>query len=110
MRVGTHAPSAFGSQGFELRQQSPALVEEFLGVVAAQPILQLLQMGWVFAHASQWNLVGAPEAFDFVTVHLLGPRPALWAAQDNHRPTSPGGLAAGACFFLDAPDFLDTGL
>src|SRR4030095_8882640 len=44
-----------------------------------------------------------PEAFHLVAVHLLGAGPSLGAAEHDHRPAGPGGLAARPRLLLDAP-------
>ena len=40
--VGAHAAVPLGGQGLELGDQSAVLIEQLLGAVAAQPLLQLL--------------------------------------------------------------------
>ena len=105
MRIGAHAPGAFGRKRLQFRDQPPVLVEQLLGLVAAQPVFQLLQMGRVVVHARQRHLVRPPEAFHLVAVHFLGTGPALGAAQHDHRPARPGRLAARARFLLNAPNF-----
>src|SRR5262249_11406449 len=61
-----------------------------------------LQMGRVLAYARKWYLVGAPETLYLVAVHFLGASPPLRAAQHDHRPACPVGLAAGASLLLNA--------
>ena len=43
-------------------------------------------MRGVFDDFGEGDLVGAPEAFDFVAVDFFGAGPALWGAEDDHGP------------------------
>ena len=62
----------------------------------------------ILVHLRHRHLMGAPEAFDLVSVDLLGTGPSLGAAQDHHRPARPLHLGArSARLLLDAADFPD---
>src|SRR3974390_1116692 len=47
----------------------------------------------------------APIAFAFLAVNLRRACPALWRAQDDHRPRRTTLKAARACLSQDLPDF-----
>ena len=67
----------------------PLGVEQLLGLVAAHPVFEQLQVRRVVAHVGERHLVRAPGAFDLVAVDLLRPGPALRRAQHDHRPARP---------------------
>ena len=83
-----------GASAFSSGRRRPALVEQLVGLVAAQPVFQLLQMRRVVAHLGERHLVRAPEAFHLLAVHFFRAGPALGRAQHDHRPARPPGFAA----------------
>ena len=99
MRVGAHAPLALRRQRLQLGAQAAVGIEQLLGLVAAQPVLEQLQVRRVAAHVGERHLVRAPRALDLVAADLLRSGPALGRAQHDHRPARPLGLAASRAFF-----------
>src|SRR5262249_37773010 len=95
-------------QGLQLGNQPPLLVEELLRLVAAQPILQHLQMRWLGGNIRHGDLVRPPATLEVLPVHFPRSGPALGAAQDDHRPTRPDSLPGPARLVLDLPDLEDT--
>ena len=90
MRVGAHPPVPRGASACKLRDQPSALVEQLVGPVAAQPLLEQLAVLGVAAGLGQRDLVGAEGALDRDAVDLLRPGPALRGAQHDHRPRRAG--------------------
>jgi hypothetical protein len=109
MGVGAHPPGAQGRQRLEFRHEAAGLVEQVLGLIAAQPVLELPQVRRVLVDAGQRHLVGAPRALDRMAVDRLRPGPTLGRAQHDHRPAGArrGDAAAAPRLLLDAPDFPD---
>ena len=66
-----------------------ALVEQLLRAVGAHPRLERREVLGVLGQLRQRHLVGAEGALHRQAVDLLGPRPALGRAQDDHRPARP---------------------
>ena len=89
VRVRAHPPAAARRQLTELGNEAPFLVEELLGPVAAQPVLEHAEVVGVVADARDRHLVRAPGSLDRQTVDLLGAGPALRRPQDDHRPLRP---------------------
>ena len=90
VRVRAHPALAGRRQRRELRAERAALVEELLGSVAAQPLLELCQVLGVRAHGRQRHLVGPEGALRRQPSTSFGPGPALGCAQDDHGPARPG--------------------
>ena len=107
MRIGAHATVAFGRQIAKLFDESAVLVEELFGLVAVQPLLHDVEMLRLFLHVEHGHLMGSPEVFNLVAVDFLGAGPALGAAENDHGPAGPVGLAVGTGFVLDGADLLD---
>src|SRR5262249_50861089 len=83
-------------------------IEQLFGLVASQPTFELLHVGRVVMQSRKWHLMCTPEPFHLVPVDFLGTGPALWTAQDNHRPPRSCEFAVLARFLLDAAYFQDT--
>ena len=62
--VGAHAPLACGRELGDGPDRAPGRVEEILGAVAPEPLLQLGQVVGVGAHLGQRELVGPERPFD----------------------------------------------
>jgi hypothetical protein len=101
VRVRTHASLALGCECLQLRDEPPVVIEQPLGLIAAQPAFEQLQVGRIVVHACERYLVGTPEAFHLVAVHVLRTGPALGRAQNDHRPVGATGNAARARLLLD---------
>ena len=86
-RVGAHPPVAPRRQPAQILDQSAVVVEELLGAVGLQPLLQELAVAVIGPRPGQRDLVGAERALNLLTVDLLGAGPALRRAQDDHRPS-----------------------
>ena len=91
IRVGAHPTFAVGCQRTQLRPERAALVEQLLGVVAPQPLLEQGAVLVVVARVRQRHLMRAPGVLHLKAVDLARPRPALRRAQDDHRPARPSG-------------------
>ena len=111
--VGRDAPVAGGGQRLQFGDQGAVLVKQLLGVVAAQPLLQLGQVFLLIGGAQRQVdglLVGTEGALDRLAVHDLRASPALGGAQDDHRPLDMAEILAGAGAALDVVDFLNHGV
>lgn len=86
MRVGAHTSRCLRRGGADLGKWCAGLVEQFVGSIAFQPLLEQLEMGGVFRKARQGHLVRTPEAFGLQSVDLLRTGPALGASQHDHWP------------------------
>jgi hypothetical protein len=64
MRVRAHAARAPWGKLGQLRHQAPTLVEELLGAVAPQPVLEDAKVVAVIADVGDRHLVRAPRALD----------------------------------------------
>ena len=106
--VGTQAGVALGGQLLELGDEAAVLIEQLLGVVALQPLLEQVQM--LGGLHGQGHLVGAEGALNLLAVHNLGAGPALGGAQHNHGPHGTLGVVVLAGVLLDGLDFLDDGV
>jgi hypothetical protein len=67
-------------------RKSAILVEELFGLVALEPLFDLLETLRVGLGVEDGDLVCAPEVFDLVAIDFFGAGPALGGAKDNHRP------------------------
>ncbi len=90
MRVVAQPQVPLGRQGGHVLHQPAGVVEQLLGAVAAQPVLQHLQVLGGVSGVGQRHLVGAPGALGALPVDLLRAGPPLGGAQHDHRP--PGTL------------------
>src|SRR5262249_24474461 len=79
-------------------------IEQFLGLVAAHPALQQLQVCRIGAYVRERHLVRAPRALDLVAFDFLRACPALRRTQYDHGPARAFGLAAFAGVLLYAAD------
>ena len=91
VRIGAHAPVPSRRQGPELRDEPAAGVEQLLGLVAAQPVFEQLQVCGIVPHIGEGHLMRAPGSFDLVSLDLLRSGPALRRAQHDHGPAWTGG-------------------
>jgi hypothetical protein len=60
VRVGAHAPVAFGGQCPQLGDQPAAWIEQLLGTIAAQPVLEERKVVRILAHVGERHLVRSP--------------------------------------------------
>ncbi len=86
VRRHAHALPALGRDLLVLGFQVAGGVEQLLGLVAAHPLLKLLQVFGMLEQARQRHLMRAPGAFDRQPVDDLRTGPALGCAQNQHRP------------------------
>src|SRR5688572_24199729 len=86
MRIGPHATVPLRSQFGQLRDQAPALVEQFFWFVALHPFLKNLHVLRVLGHFSHRHLVGAEGPFYGVAIDDFWSSPALGCTEDDHRP------------------------
>ena len=113
MGVGRNAAVTGGRQFLQLGDQGAVLVKQLLGMVAAQPFLDLLEVLFLVGGAQRdvdGHLMGAEGALDGLAVHHLGAGPALGGAQHDHRPQDMAHLFPCAGAALDVVDFLDDGV
>jgi hypothetical protein len=78
--LGAHAPVARWVEVRHRRYRRTVVVEQLVWSVRQHPALQCLPVLGVGARVGQRHLVTAPEALDWLTVDLAGPRPADVAA------------------------------
>ena len=74
----------------------PVGVEELLGPVGAQPVLEDRQVVGVALHVGQRHLVRAPGPAHLHPVHDVRTGPALRGAQHDQRPPRPGAVPVPA--------------
>ena len=91
----------------QLWHEFAGLVEEFLGLVTAQPVFDDLQVRWIRLRIQHRNLVRAPEVLDLVAIHLLRSGPSLGRSQHDHRPAWTLCFATAAGSLLDGTNLLD---
>ena len=84
--ICAHSPLPLRRKVFQLRQDLPIL-EQFLRLVAAHPLLQYLEVLRILQHIRDRDLMRPPEALKVVVIKLAWSSPALWRAEDNHRPS-----------------------
>ena len=92
-RRGRHPLVALRSQRPQLLDQPPALVEQLVGPVLLQPLLEDLQVRRVALDPRQRDLVTEVGVLDLDAVDLVRPGPTLGGAQHDGRPTVPDLLA-----------------
>ena len=107
VRVGAHPPLTARGQRGEVRHQGPGGVEELLGPVRAQPLLQLRQVLGVAAHLGDRDLMRPPGPLHRQPVHHLGPGPPLGGAQDDGWPGGAGQVRVLPGPALDGADLGD---
>ncbi len=109
VRRRRHPTVPLGREGPQLRHQPARVVEEPLGRVGPQPLLQHPQVFRVVRDAGQRHLVGPEGALHLDTVHDVGAGPALGRAQHDGRPGDaglPGWSAPGPGGGLEAADLV----
>ena len=82
----------------------PSSVEQLLGDVGPEPLLELGAVPVVLTGVGKRHLVGPPGALDQHAVDLVRPGPALRGDQQDHRPRPPLGVAVLAGGPLDLAD------
>ena len=92
-RRGRHPLVALRSQRPQLLDQPPALVEQLVGPVLLQPLLEDLQVRRVSLDPRQRDLVAEVGVLDLDAVDLVRPGPTLGGAQHDGRPAVPDLLA-----------------
>src|SRR5207302_2458463 len=97
---------AFRGQFPELRVDPSGVLEQLLGSIAAEPILEDLEVSCL-RHVADRDLVRPEGAFDWLPVNLLGPRPPLWSFEHDHRPGRPSGQAGLTSLSLNLFDLLE---
>ena len=107
VRVGAHAPVALRRQGLELGDEPAVRVEQFLGLVAAHPVFEQLQVRRVVAHVGKRHLVRAPGPFHLVALDFLRSRPPLGGSQHDHRPAWADGVVRRAGLLLQGTNLAD---
>ena len=70
----------------------------------ALSLSQLAQAVGILPHVRHGDLMGAPVALDFPSVHLRGAGPALGGAEHDQGPARAGGRPGGARVLADLPD------
>ncbi|GCB44069.1 hypothetical protein SNL152K_1354 [Streptomyces sp. NL15-2K] len=93
VRGRAQAPGALRDAGQHLLARTAVLVEQFLGPVRAQPVLELAQVVGVVPDGGQRHLMGTPGALHRHPVDLGRPGPALRGAQHDQRPARALGRA-----------------
>ncbi len=106
--VGTHAPPPLGRQSLQFRDQSPLRIKVFFRLVAAHPGFQQGQMGRVGGHVREGDLMGSPETFQIVSVHLPGGCPAFGTSKNDHRPAGAVSRTGLPGLFLELANLQDT--
>ena len=104
--VGADAQVALGHEGGHLGTDLALRGEELLGHVGAQPSAQHAEVLVGVVGARQRHLVGTPGVLGLLAVDVLGARPALGGAEDDHRVDRTGldtGFGAG----LDVADLVE---
>ena len=87
-RVVEHAESqvALRHELPDVRGGAAVDLEQFLGLVRAQPRLDDREVGRVRLEVARGHLVGAERALDLLAVDFLRPGPALRRPEHDHRP------------------------
>src|SRR5207245_10409280 len=79
----------------------PSLSKGLLGLVALHPLIQQRDVLLLAGHLGERDLMGPPVAFRPLAVHFLGTSPALWRAEDDHRPPRAFCILLSPCLILD---------
>ena len=111
--VGRNAAVAGGGQFLQFGDQGAVFVKQLLGMVAAQPFLDLFQVFLLMGGAQgdiNGHLMGAEGALDGLAVHHLGAGPSLGGTQHDHGPLDMAHLFPGAGAALDVVDLLNDGI
>ncbi len=109
MGVGAHPPIAFRRKLLELRDESAARIEQFLGFIALHPGLEqrhVIEMVRVHEHR---HLMRPEGALDLEPVDEFRSGPTFRRFQHDHRPSRTRRVAGAARMRLDAPDIFDRG-
>ena len=106
-RVRPHPPFALRRERLELGHESALVVEELLGPVAAEPLLEEAQVVGVVARRRHRHLVRAPGSLDLLPVDLARPGPTLRRPQHEQRPPRPAPLAPLPGRLLDRGDLVE---
>lgn len=107
VRIRPHPPIAVGDLVQQPWYRLSVRVEELLGPVAPQPLVQQGQMLRRVPYSGQRHLVGSPGPFDQDSVDFVRPGPALRRTEYDHRPcaTRCGRIALG--LLLDVADLVE---
>src|SRR2546425_4130601 len=105
MRIGSHATITRGCECGELRDQTTGLVEHFLWMIGAHPLLKEFQTSRIGLHIGQRDLVRKKCPLDEATIDLFGSGPPFGRTQDNDRPGWSLCEAMLASLFLIEADF-----
>ncbi len=107
-RVRAHAAIAGRHERAELADRRARRVEELLGPVRPQPLLEHFAVSVVAARVRERHLMGAERALDALAVDHRRAGPALRRAEHDHRP-SPArrGNVAARCPLADVVDPAD---
>src|SRR6516164_4838325 len=106
--VGAHPTIPFWSQGLQLWNESAVLVEQFLWLVVAHPLLKYLQVCRIGRDIRDRDLMRTPEALEVVVADLPRRSPTFRASQHDHRPPRPHSLTTVSSLFLDLADLQNT--
>ena len=104
MWVRAHPPRATRRELGKVGMQPAAVVEQLLGPVAAQPVLEQREVVRILTDVGHRDLVGAPAALGRKAVDLFRARPALRRPEHDHRPGLPRRRALVARRVLDLRD------
>ena len=104
--VGADAQLAGGHERGDLGAHLALRGEELLGMIGAQPAAQHAEVLVGVLGARQRHLVRTPGALGLLAVDVLGARPALGRAEDDHRVDRTG-LVARLGVGLDVADLVE---
>ena len=104
--VGADAQVALGHEGGHLGADLALRGEELLGLVGAQPAAEHAEVLVGVLGGGQGHLVGTPGTLGLLAVDVLGARPALGGAEDDHR-VDRAGLVASLRALLDVADLVE---
>lgn len=113
VEVSRNAAVALGGQLLQLGNQGAVLIEQFLGMVAVQPLFNLLQMFFLIRRAEgdvDRHLMGAERTLYGLAIDHFRACPALGGAQHDHGPLDVVELLTAAGAALDVVDFLNHGV
>src|SRR4030095_6437739 len=91
----------FRRQRFQLGNESPVLVEQFLRLVTAHPIFQHFQVCGIGSDIRDRHLVCAPVPFEIVLAHLPRGSPPFGATEYDHWPSRPDSFPSISRLLLD---------
>ena len=104
--VGADAQVALRHERGDLGTDLALRGEELLRLVGAQPAAEHAEVLVGVLGGSQRHLVGTPRALGLLAVDVLGARPALGGAEDDHRVDG-AGLIASLGSGLDVADVVE---